>query len=123
VSYAEVAVGVRAGPGRTFSYAVPQGLEVRVGHAVQVPFGPRQVPGFVFAVTAAPGYPDTREISRVIDSQPWLSEASVRWTPVSRRSTVMSSSRAALTRTSSSAISASGALRWPSGSSSASACW
>ena len=82
MSYAEVAVGIRTEPGRTFSYFIPRALAVRKGHAVQVPFGPRQLPGFVFEVTELPGYPETRDIARVIDTQPWLTDAQVelaRW--------------------------------------------
>ena len=81
--YAEVAVGVRSAPGRTFSYSVPEGLDVLRGHAVQVPFGPRQLPGFVFEVAEVPSYTETRDISAVIDSEPWLSPDQVeiaRWT-------------------------------------------
>ena len=77
MNYAEVAVGVRTEPGRTFSYSIPSDMVVRVGHAVQVPFGPRQLPGFVFELTALPGYPETRDIARVIESQPWLSTVQV----------------------------------------------
>ena len=70
--YAEVAVGAPAPPGKTFSYSVPDGVAVRVGHAVQVPFGPRQLPGFVFETPELPSYPETRDIARVIDAEPWL---------------------------------------------------
>ena len=77
MTYAEVAVGVRTEPGKSFSYSIPPDLHVQVGHAVQVPFGPRQLPGFVFELTDLPGFPETRDIARVVDSQPWLSEAQV----------------------------------------------
>ncbi len=77
MAYAEVAVGAPAQPGKTFSYSIPPGMRVQVGHAVQVPFGPRQIPGFVFGVTELPGYPETRDIGRVIDDEPWLSKEQV----------------------------------------------
>ena len=82
MGYAEVAVDVPTEPGRTFSYSIPSHLQVQVGHAVQVPFGPRQLPGFVFELTDLPGYHETREIARAIDSRPWLSPVQVelaRW--------------------------------------------
>ncbi|MCL0101901.1 primosomal protein N' [Dehalococcoidia bacterium] len=78
MSYAEVAVGVHTEASRTFSYSIPPELQVRAGHAVQVPFGPRQLPGFVFALTASPGYPETRDIARVVDSEPWLSDTQLK---------------------------------------------
>ena len=77
MAYADVAVGAPAQPGKTFSYSIPSDMRVRVGHAVQVPFGPRQLPGFVFAVTELPGYHETRDIARVIDDDPWLSPVQV----------------------------------------------
>ena len=45
---AEVAVfaGLR-GPARTFTYSVPDGLDVRLGHLVRADFGPRAVHGVV----------------------------------------------------------------------------
>lgn len=82
MSYAEVAVDIRTTPGKTFSYSIPPQLTVRVGHAVQVPFGSRHLPGFVFEITETPSYPETKNISRVIDTIPWLSKTQValaRW--------------------------------------------
>ncbi|MBI3744096.1 MAG: hypothetical protein HY261_07420, partial [Chloroflexi bacterium] len=75
--YAEVAVDSPI-QGRTFSYAIPGGMSVRVGHAVQVPFGPRQLPGFVFDVTELPGYHETRDIAKVIGDEPLLTQAQVK---------------------------------------------
>jgi len=48
---AEVAVfaGVR-GPARTFSYLVPDGLELLPGHLVRVGLGTRAVPGVVMSL-------------------------------------------------------------------------
>ena len=50
---AQVAVfaGIR-GPARTFSYSIPDGLELAPGHLVRVGFGPRAVAGVVVALDA-----------------------------------------------------------------------
>ncbi len=93
MTYAEVAVGAPAQPGKTFSYSVPEGMEVRPGHAVQVPFGPRQLPGFVFALAQVPGYPETRPITRVVGEEPWLSPQQLslaRWISETYRSPLYS---------------------------------
>lgn len=71
--YAEVAVNATKQPGRTFSYSVPNGLQVRIGDSVRVPFGPREVPGFVFETPDIPAYSQTRQISQVVGSDPLLS--------------------------------------------------
>ena len=55
--YAEVAVEAARGLGReTYTYAVPEGLDVVPGHRVTVPFGRRTTYGFVVSVdTRDPG--------------------------------------------------------------------
>ncbi|TAN32535.1 primosomal protein N' [bacterium] len=55
--YAEVAVEAARGLGReTYSYAVPEGLDVVPGHRVTVPFGRRSTYGFVVSLgTDEPG--------------------------------------------------------------------
>jgi primosomal protein N' (replication factor Y) len=64
VLYAEVAVEAARGLGReTYSYAVPEGVDVVPGHRVTVPFGRRASYGFVVSLgTEDPGV-DTRPIS------------------------------------------------------------
>ena len=61
VRTAEVAVfaGVR-GPAQTFSYLVPDGLDLLPGHLVRVGLGKRAVPGVVISCGAAAG----RELRR-----------------------------------------------------------
>ncbi|MDQ2923686.1 MAG: primosomal protein N' [Candidatus Dormibacteraeota bacterium] len=50
--YAEVAVEAARGSGReTFTYAVPEGVDVVPGHRVTVPFGRRATYGFVVSLT------------------------------------------------------------------------
>jgi primosomal protein N' (replication factor Y) len=52
VLYAEVAVEAARGSGReTYTYAVPEGVDVVPGHRVTVPFGRRTTYGFVVSVT------------------------------------------------------------------------
>jgi primosomal protein N' (replication factor Y) len=55
--YAEVAVEAARGSGReTYTYAVPEGLDVVPGHRVTVPFGRRSTYGFVVSLgTEDPG--------------------------------------------------------------------
>ena len=70
---AEVAVfaGLR-GPARTFTYAVPEGMEVAPGHLVRVTLGPRSAGGVVIA-TDVPAPPSgIRPIEAVIDPAPVL---------------------------------------------------
>ncbi|MCK5428708.1 MAG: hypothetical protein KAI94_04505, partial [Anaerolineales bacterium] len=70
--YAEVAVNSPVAQPRTFSYAIPQGLELEPGHAVWVPFGPRLVQGIVFGVTETPLFEDTKPIDSLISLYPLL---------------------------------------------------
>jgi primosomal protein N' (replication factor Y) (superfamily II helicase) len=56
VLYAEVAVRSEAPYRRPFTYAVPDGLELRPGQGVLVPFGPRTLQGVVLALTDIPGF-------------------------------------------------------------------
>src|SRR4029077_10319241 len=55
--YAEVAVEAARGQGReTYTYAVPDGVDVVPGHRVTVPFGRRSTYGFVVSLgTDDPG--------------------------------------------------------------------
>ncbi len=78
MTYAEVAVDAPAGQGDTFTYAIPAGMRLRPGHLVEVPFGPRQAPGFVFAISETTDFPgELREITRIIDARPWLSDIQI----------------------------------------------
>ena len=70
---AEVAVfaGLR-GPARTFSYAVPDGLDLQLGHLVRIGFGPRAVQGVVVGLD--PPMPDAvlRPIEALVHPLPLL---------------------------------------------------
>lgn len=71
--YVEVSVNSPAARRRTFSYAVPSGMDVREGQAVLVPFGEKVLQGIVLELSPVPAVEDTREIIDVIESNPILS--------------------------------------------------
>ncbi|OGN95812.1 MAG: primosomal protein N' [Chloroflexi bacterium RBG_13_51_18] len=80
--YAEVSVNSPAAQRRTFSYAIPPGLDVGVGQAVIVPFGEKVLQGVVLEVTPLPAVEDTREILGTIETSPILSKYQIqlaRW--------------------------------------------
>ncbi len=80
--YAEVSVNSPAARRRTFSYAIPPGLDVREGQAVLVPFGERTLQGIVLALSFVPAVEDTREIIDIIEPEPVLFQhhiALARW--------------------------------------------
>ncbi len=82
MKYAEVSVNSPIAQRRTFSYAVPPHLNIRVGQAVWVPFGERTLQGIVMALTPFPAVAETRDIIDVIEPRPFLSPARVdlaRW--------------------------------------------
>ena len=73
MAYAEVAVNAAAPIRQTFTYRIPEGLSVRVGHSVYVPFGSRQLQGVILQVTEEPTFAEARDIEAVIDPEPVLS--------------------------------------------------
>jgi len=70
---AEVAVfaGVR-GPARTFSYLVPDGLDLIPGHLVRVGFGQRAVPGVVMSLDGAPAGRELKRVDALVHPLPLL---------------------------------------------------
>jgi primosomal protein N' (replication factor Y) len=82
VGYAEVSVNSPIAQRRTFSYAVPSGLNIDVGQAVWVPFGDKLLQGVVLELSQYPAVEETREIAGVIEPRPLLSSYQValaRW--------------------------------------------
>jgi len=71
--YAEVSVNSPVAQRRTFSYAIPDGLDVRAGQAVLVPFGEKVLQGVVIELTPLPAVEDTRDILGIIATVPALS--------------------------------------------------
>ncbi|HWO94627.1 MAG TPA: primosomal protein N', partial [Dehalococcoidia bacterium] len=82
--FAEVAVNAHFPHRDTYTYAVPEGLDVRAGHAVYVPFGRRRLQGVVLDLGDAPRFDPERivPIEGLIEPEPLLSPeqvALVRW--------------------------------------------
>jgi primosomal protein N' (replication factor Y) len=71
--YAEVSVNSPVAQRRTFSYSIPDGLDIRAGQAVLVPFGEKVLQGVVMEITPIPAVEDTREILGAIEAAPVLS--------------------------------------------------
>jgi primosomal protein N' len=73
--FAEVAVNSTFPHRQTFSYAVPAGLDVQLGHAVYVPFGRLTLQGVVLAVSETPAFSEPekiREIRSLVGARPLL---------------------------------------------------
>ncbi|MCL4458646.1 MAG: primosomal protein N' [Chloroflexi bacterium] len=83
MTYAEVVVNSPASRvGTTFHYAVPSGLDIRVGQLVLVPFGSYRLQGIVLAITPTSPVEIVKEILGVLDPSPVLTEAQIalaRW--------------------------------------------
>ncbi|MBA7489749.1 Primosomal protein N' [subsurface metagenome] len=77
MGYAEVCVNSPVAQRRTFSYAIPSGLSIKVGQAVWVPFGEKLLQGIVLELSDYPAVEETKEIAGVIESCPVLSPAQV----------------------------------------------
>lgn len=72
--FADVAVENTATSFRkTFSYRVPERLNLRPGSAVWVPFGKRTLQGIVFRLTDTPGVPEVRDILDLARPEPVVS--------------------------------------------------
>ncbi|MFC1961482.1 primosomal protein N' [Chloroflexota bacterium] len=70
--FAEVSVNSPIARRQTFSYSIPQGLDITTGHAVWVPFGERVLQGIVTALSPYPAVEETREIIGTIEPAPLL---------------------------------------------------
>ncbi len=68
--YAEVAVDAPSAPERTFSYSIPNNLEIQEGHLVEIPFGRRTLQGIVVNLTTFPQFPETKPIARLVYDTP-----------------------------------------------------
>jgi len=75
MGFAEVSVNSPAAQRRTFSYAIPTGLDINIGQAVWVPFGEKILQGIVLELTQYPSVEETREIAGVTEPRPVLSPA------------------------------------------------
>lgn len=82
MGYAEVSVNSPVAHRQTFSYTIPNGLNIGVGQAVWVPFGDKLLQGIVLELSHYPAVTETREVAGVIEPHPILSPAHVslaRW--------------------------------------------
>ena len=73
ITYAEVAVDVSTPHHSTFSYSVPESMDVKIGQGLWVPFGPRVIPGILFDLPSGPSVSQVRDILGPMDSDPLLS--------------------------------------------------
>ena len=73
--FADVAADAPVGRGRTFSYRIPDSLDVRPGCLVRIPFGPRRIQGVVFELSEAPRVERTRAITSLVLPHPVLSQS------------------------------------------------
>jgi len=67
LSYAEVSVNSPVYHNRTFSYSIPDGMDICPGQAVWVPFGNKTLQGIVTSIEKLPAVEETRDISAVIE--------------------------------------------------------
>ena len=76
MKFAEVAVDVPTHSGRTFSYRIPDELDVSAGQLVRVPFGARTLQGIVFSLAERSQVPEdeTKNISAIVFDEPLLDE-------------------------------------------------
>ncbi len=73
--FADVAVNAAQPARQPFTYSIPEGMAVRAGLAVFVPFGPRILQGIVMAVSETTRLEAVRPIAAVADPEPILDEA------------------------------------------------
>ena len=72
MNFVEVAVDR---PIRTlFTYRVPRGLQLKLGHVVQVPFGRQKLTGYVIRSTKESAFENTKSILRLLDPIPAFDE-------------------------------------------------
>ncbi|MBI2850494.1 MAG: primosomal protein N' [Chloroflexi bacterium] len=77
MKYAEVCVNSPIAQRRTFSYSIPEGLNIEVGQAVFVPFGSKLLQGIVMELNDVPAVENVLDIAGVIEARPILSPAHV----------------------------------------------
>jgi len=65
--FAEVSVNSPVYHNRTFSYSIPDGMDICPGQAVWVPFGNKTLQGIVTSIEKLPAVEETRDIGAVIE--------------------------------------------------------
>ena len=74
MKFAEVAVNAPVGQVQTFTYSIPNQMDVNAGNMVIVPFGSKTLPGIVFSIESSSSVDKTRNISRVDENGAILSK-------------------------------------------------
>ena len=80
--YAEIAVDAPTGLSQTFSYHVPEDMNLAPGQLAYVPFGVRALQGIVFEIASSPQVEETRPVSRTLSDVPVLNSHQIslaRW--------------------------------------------
>ncbi|MFT5681052.1 MAG: primosomal protein N' (replication factor Y) [Myxococcota bacterium] len=68
VSFVRIAVSLPVDG--LYTYKVPEGLELEIGHTVSVPFGRQKVSGYVVELLDESDYPKAKKVDRLIDVMP-----------------------------------------------------
>jgi primosomal protein N' (replication factor Y) len=71
--YAEVSVNSPIAQDRTFSYRIPDNLQVCPGQAAWVPFGNKVLQGIVIELKTSPAVEEVRDIAGIIEPTPLIS--------------------------------------------------
>ena len=82
MKFAEIAVDSPVGHSRTFTYEIPEHLNLLLGSSVLVPFGKRTLQGIVFNIADSASVDQTKEILSLVDNEPLLDEVNLslaRW--------------------------------------------
>ena len=58
-----------------FTYRIPDGMTLQIGHAVMVPFGRTKATGYVVGLRDTTDFPKTKRISRLLDQTPAFDES------------------------------------------------
>ena len=77
MSFVEVAVALPVHGG--FTYAVPAGLDLQIGHVIQVPFGRQRVTGYVVGLQDHTDFKRTKQVRRLLDPEPAFDETQLRF--------------------------------------------
>jgi primosomal protein N' (replication factor Y) (superfamily II helicase) len=73
MKFAEVAIALPIDG--LYTYAIPEDMPLRIGHAVLVPFGRKKVSGYVVRTTSTTELSKVKAIARMLDREPVFDEA------------------------------------------------
>jgi len=72
LKFAEVAVDSPGSGDRTFTYQIPSGFDLELGHSVLVPFGNQSRQGIVFAFSDTTDLDSVRQVSEITAKEPLI---------------------------------------------------